>query len=547
MDPRTQNDTPNDKAVPNGDNAGHAGNNEENIAQAHRTAYREEWLSQLKDNLDALAKGDLTFNPVLKEGDRYTQVIHEQFAPINASLVGARDAIKKLVNDTNMLSKAAVEGKLSTRADASKHQGDYQKVVQGVNDTLDSIIGPLNETMRIADSYASGDLTARVSIDTQGDFAEFATSLDAIGENLESLLRQVNGSIDVVSSTSQELATSTEEMNASTEQVSSSIQHISKGAQTQAAQVDETAKIMAEMAKAMNKAVDEAKVASNGAQKARDMANNGKISVNSTISKMTEIDGVVKESAQVIESLGKRSEEIGQIVDVITNISDQTNMLALNAAIEAARAGEQGRGFAVVAEEVKNLAEDSREAAERIAKMIKEVQLETNKAVEAMHRGTKTAAEGMQMVNDTGKMFQEIDGMTNEFLKMMSGLTSFVELQKNETQRAARSVDSIASIAEETASSSEESASSTEELTASMEDMTARVQSLSEMASDLQKVAGQFKIGGAVEMIAPTQAPKLKVVAKPTAKGVSHKIYAPKIPLKVKQALSKRGIETQSE
>ncbi len=171
MEPMIQNDTPNDIIEIMTDKIGQKGINEENIAQAHRTAYREEWLSQLKDNLDALAKGDLTFNPVLKEGDRYTQMIHEQFAPINASLVGARDAIKKLVADTNMLSKSAVEGKLSTRADASKHHGDYQKVVQGVNDTLDSIIGPLNEAMRIADSYANGDLTARVSIDTQGDFA----------------------------------------------------------------------------------------------------------------------------------------------------------------------------------------------------------------------------------------------------------------------------------------------------------------------------------------------------------------------------------------
>ncbi len=453
--------------------------------------------------------------------------------------------IKCLLTILTCFSRAAVEGKLSTRADASKHQGDYRKVVQGVNDTLDAIVVPINEAMRIADSYSNGDLTARVSIDTQGDFTRFSASLDAIGESLVNLLRQVNDSIGVVSSTSQELASSTEEMNASTEQVSAAIQQISKGAQSQAAQVDETAKVMAEMADAMNKAVDEAKLASNGAQKASALASTGKTSVNSTISKMTEIDGVVKESAQVIESLGKRSEEIGQIVDVITNISDQTNMLALNAAIEAARAGEQGRGFAVVAEEVKNLAEDSREAAERIAKMIKEVQLETNKAVEAMHRGTKTAAEGMQMVNETGRTFQEIDGMTNEFLKMMLGFTDFVALQKGETQRAARSVDSIASIAEETASASEESASSTEELTASMEDMTARAQSLSEMASDLQKVAGKFKIDNGAEQ--KEAAPK----AQPSRPAERKKPSAPlnsdrtKVPVKVKEALERRGIATE--
>ena len=187
-----------------------------------------------------------------------------------------------------MLSKAAVEGKLSTRADASKHQGDYRKVVQGVNDTLDAIVVPINEAMRIADSYSNGDLTARVSIDTQGDFTRFSASLDAIGESLVGLLRQVNDSIGVVSSTSQELASSTEEMNASTEQVSSAIQQISKGAQSQAAQVEETAKIMAEITQAMNTAVDQSNNASIGAKSASDLANNGKTAVNNTVSKMTE-------------------------------------------------------------------------------------------------------------------------------------------------------------------------------------------------------------------------------------------------------------------
>ena len=139
---------------------------------------------------------------------------------------------------------------------------------------------------------------------------------------------------------------------------------------------------MKEMSTSVTEVVNKANMASQAAGKANDSAGTGKIAVDKTVTKMKEISQVVDESAKVIEILGKRSEEIGEIVSVITGISDQTNLLALNAAIEAARAGEQGRGFAVVAEEVKNLAEDSREAAERIAKMIKEVQSETAKAVE---------------------------------------------------------------------------------------------------------------------------------------------------------------------
>ena len=234
-------------------------------------------------------------------------------------------------------------------------------------------------------------------------------------------------------------------------------------------------------------AVDAAKKADQG-------ATNGRDAVLGTVKKMQEIQKVVQEGASVIESLGKRSEEIGEIVEVITRISDQTNLLALNAAIEAARAGEHGRGFAVVAEEVKNLAEDSREAAERIAKMITEVQKETGRAIESMGRGTAEVLNGMTMVDRTGKVFQEISTMAAATVGEISSISTLIQDQKSGSQRAAKSVDDIASIAEETASASQESAASTEELTASMEDMTARAQALSEMAINLQKVASQFKI-----------------------------------------------------
>ena len=460
-----------------------------------------------------------------------------------------RKNILALLNDADMLAKAAVEGKLGTRADVSKHMGDYRKIIQGVNDTLDAVIVPINEAMRIADSYAAGDLTARVEIETQGDFTRFAESLDKIGESLVGLLTEVNQSVDLVAATSQELSSSAEEMNASTEQVSSAIQQISKGAQSQASQVDETAKAMKGISSSVEEAYTKSVEFAKAAQMANDSAIAGKKTVETTVQKMQAIQKVVVESARVIESLGKRSEEIGEIVSVITNISDQTNLLALNAAIEAARAGEQGRGFAVVAEEVKNLAEDSREAADRISKMIKEVQSETGRAVEAMQRGTKETAEGMQFVEMTGKAFGDIQGMSAAAVVGVVEISNLMTSQKETTQGAARSVDGIASIAEETATASEESAASTEELTASMEDMTARAQALSEMSVNLQKISGRFKISNSNEekKAAPAKQAMSAQTGKSAVARSAARTNVPGLPSKVKQALGKRGIEVTSD
>ncbi len=179
--------------------------------------------------------------------------------------------------------------------------------------------------------------------------------------------------------------------------------------------------------------------------------------------------------------------------------------------------------------------------------MIKEVQQETSKAVEAMHRGTKEAAEGMEMVDNTGKAFSEISSAIARTADEASDIAQFMLKQKDGAQRAAKSVDGIASIAEETASSAEESASSTEELTASMEDLTARAQTLSEMAVNLQRVAERFKISDEEERIEerpkPAAKPAPKTASKPAPKAAAPARGKPNVPVKVKEALAKRGIE----
>lgn len=367
------------------------------------------------------------------------------------------------------------------------------------------IIIPILLTRRISRSFkplvnssqtlASGDLTQEITTDSKEDeIRELSNSFKTMQEDLRVLVKEIQQTSQSVSSTSHELASAAEEMNATTQDVSSAIQQISKGAQDQASHVEETAKAMTDLAKGVDDIASRSEATAEVGKQTTTAAEMGRKAVQDTVNKMHEISNVVSETAVNISVLGKQSEEIVQIVDFITNITDQTNLLALNAAIEAARAGEQGRGFAVVAEEVKNLAEDSREAAERIANMIKDVQAETKRAVTAMQKGTKEVEQGLEVATQMDKAFEAINQKARVISEEILSISSAVQQVKTEAERVAKAVDNVASVAEETASASEESASSTEELTASMEEMTAQAQQLSEMAVALQRSATRFTL-----------------------------------------------------
>jgi len=442
--------------------------------------------------------------------------------------------ITKLVK----VSKSMAEGDFDVSVDIDAGNDEIGDMVKSYRNMLDNTALPLREMNTAAKGIADGDLTQKINIKAKGEINEIVESFKKMQDNLKSLVGEIQETSSSVASTSQEVASSAEEMNASIEQVSSAIQQISRGSQNQASQVEETAMVMKEMSMSVEDVAKRTETAADAARLTSKSAASGQKIMVEAVTKMEQIQHVVGESAGTIESLGTRSEEIGQIVDVITNITDQTNMLALNAAIEAARAGEQGRGFAVVAEEVKNLAEDSREAADRIAKMVKEIQKETSYAVEAMKKGMREVEEGTKLLKETDKAFSEIADVSANASAQVDLISAATQQQLAGTDKVVKSIDNIASVAEEAASASEESASSTEELTASMEDMTARAQEMSEMAIALQRNAERFKLdrdGAFSHSRTPQKRP-------PPPKKVHNVKTEPSIPKKVQMALSRRGI-----
>jgi methyl-accepting chemotaxis protein len=361
--------------------------------------------------------------------------------------------IRKIAEVSKELGKGNFEVDLKIKA-TDDEIGD---VVKDYNELLTNFARPIRELKNASNAMAKGNLDHDIAIMAKGEMKELVDSFSYMYRNMQNLVTVVQTMSEKVSSSSQELASSSEQMNASAQQVSASTMQISKGSSTQAERVEETAKVIGTMTKAVEDVAANSENAKNISAEASDIALKGQDSVNESVQKFEQIYQTVNASAEVISNLGERSKEIGQIVDVITNITDQTNLLALNAAIEAARAGEHGRGFAVVAEEVKNLAEDSKEAADRISLIITDIHNITEKAVKTMTQGTKEVSEGMEVITKAGEALNDVAEMSKKNASLVEDISNVTQQQKAGTDMVAATVDEIASIAEESASASQES------------------------------------------------------------------------------------------
>ena len=209
---------------------------------------------------------------------------------------------------------------------------------------------------------------------------------------------------------------------------------------------------------------------------------------------MNSIALTVQQTGEIVSKLGERSKEIGNIVEIISSISGQTNLLALNAAIEAARAGEHGRGFAVVAEEVRKLAEESQNASQQIAELIRSIQEETNRAVASMEDGRREAEKGKENVAATGETFSTILGMVEDVKTASLAVSKRVlELREN-MNSIIEGMGAVDSSAKGIGSESQNVSAATEEQAAGMEEIASSSRSLADMATDLQTETDKFKV-----------------------------------------------------
>ncbi|RSK28411.1 methyl-accepting chemotaxis protein [Bacillus sp. HMF5848] len=311
---------------------------------------------------------------------------------------------------------------------------------------------PVQEISAMMAKAEQGDFTVESTYESKDELGQLALSFNSMVSGLRILIQEVRQNAD-------NLAASSEEISASTEEIAG-------GSQQQAQSASDTTEMVKDMTKAIQEVSRNAEDASSFSQKTESAASNGSMVMQETLEGMSNIK-------QQITELASKSEQIGEIVEVIDEIAEQTNLLALNAAIEAARAGEAGKGFAVVADEVRKLAERSSKATKEISELIHSIQQNTESSVTAVNNGNERA-------NSAGVTFKEIVKLVKESATKVSSIAAASEEQAAQSEEVLTSVENIAAITEETAASVEETA--------------ATANDLARMAEVLNSLTSRFKV-----------------------------------------------------
>ncbi len=341
---------------------------------------------------------------------------------------------------------------------------------------------------------ASGDFKTKIDIKNKDEMGIIANNINIMVDNVGSLLHDIKEASLTVATSSKQVMASSEEISKVAEQVATAIDEVARGATEQASTTDNGNRQIQGIIKGLEKITEDMNVSSELALQAKEIVIVGGISVEEQKTKMNENKRLASSTSAAITELSVKSNEIGQILEVINGIAEQTNLLALNAAIEAARVGEHGRGFAVVADEIKKLAEQSGLSVKKIEEIIKEIHSGINKAVQEMNKSKDSVEAQAEVLQSTVQSFDNIRHAVESISENVQKVTGEANSLCTNGLIAGDAINDIASIAQQTAAGSQEVSASTEEQTSIIHQISDSAENLAKLAVELQQKVGKFNV-----------------------------------------------------
>ncbi|MGJ9384196.1 methyl-accepting chemotaxis protein [Salipaludibacillus sp. CF4.18] len=357
------------------------------------------------------------------------------------------------------------------------------------------ITRPVQELKVFMEDVAKGNLNTTINKPKSRDeLYDLTVSAEKMKDNLQQMILEVSQVAEEVSSQSEELTQSSNQIKEGSLQVASTMQELASGTESQANKAMDLAKTMENFTIEIHQLNKTGESVSYSSNDVLDMSNQGSRLIKTSIEQMASINTIVKESVDKVQGLDKQSQEISKLVDVIKTIAEQTNLLALNAAIEAARAGEHGKGFAVVADEVRKLADQVSVSVTDITGIVLTIQTETKGLVDALENGYGQVGEGSIQTKITGEKFKQINEAVTSMVERIGLMsTSLVSITEN-TKEMNTSIETVASISEESAAGVDETSASVQQTTTSIEEIAKSANSLSVFAEKLSNQVSKFRL-----------------------------------------------------
>ncbi|MFK7953888.1 MAG: methyl-accepting chemotaxis protein [Ekhidna sp.] len=406
---------------------------------------------------------------------------------LGQSLILMRSNLSKVIKDTNEAVRiASEEGMLSTQIDVTDKDGIWKELGMTINNLLSSISSPLFLLNDITKSMALGDLTNKYGKDEKGDIHNLKEYLNNAIDSLNSLLNKIADSADLVDNSSADMLLISEEVSSNTGEIASAIAEISSGAQNQVVKVDEVSSLIEGILSSSDNMESKATAINDAAKIGFDKGIEGRENIDNITNNINQISSFASKTNDSIDVLTTRSREINSVLEVISEIASQTNLLALNAAIEAAQAGDAGRGFAVVAEEIRKLAEGSKESALQIETLIREIQADTKDASDTISIMNKTVLEGKNASKIASEVFEEIEKSSRDTLSHSEEILKATFNQREGVTKVVSISESVVVIAEETAAGTEQTASAVSELSSAMSSFNEKSHQMKEVATELK-------------------------------------------------------------